>query len=99
MNDGAFEWDDEKAAANENLHGVSFETAKLVFRDIFAIDLIDDRADYGEERSILIGLAEATILTVVYAEREGRSRIISARRASRAEQDAYYAQHTGKFNA
>ena len=41
-------------------HGVSFELATTVFRDPFAIDRIDDRADYGENRFVIIGAAEET---------------------------------------
>jgi uncharacterized DUF497 family protein len=41
-----FEWDDEKAKANERDHGVSFDEAKEVFDDDFAIDEHDD-APYG----------------------------------------------------
>jgi uncharacterized DUF497 family protein len=47
-----FEWHDAKAAANVRAHGVSFELAKTVFRDPFAIERLDDRADYGEERLV-----------------------------------------------
>jgi uncharacterized DUF497 family protein len=57
-----FEWDNAKAQANLRAHGVSFDLAKSVFKDPFAIELCDDREDYGEERFILIGL---------YPDREG----------------------------
>jgi uncharacterized protein len=43
MQDEAFEWDDRKAALNWHNHGVSFEMAREVFQDIFAIEWIDDR--------------------------------------------------------
>jgi len=88
----AFEWDETKAAENYAKHGVSFETATKVFRDPFAIERLDDREDYGEERFILIGTAEAVVLTVVYTERDGRIRIISARRATKHEQDDYFVE-------
>ena len=49
-----------------------------VFRDPFAIERIDDRADYGEERFVIVGMAAGIIiLFVAYAEREERIRIIS----------------------
>jgi putative transcriptional regulator len=57
-----FEWHDAKAAANVRAHGVSFELAKTVFRDPFAIERLDDRADCGEERLVMIGMAEGNIL-------------------------------------
>lgn len=86
-----FEWHDAKAAANLQAHGVSFELAKTVFRDPFAVERLDDREDYGEERFVLIGMAEGNVtLFVAYTEREGRMRIISARRATQNEQDDYF---------
>ena len=87
-----FEWDEAKAAENYAKHGVSFEMATLVFKDPFAIERLDDRADYGEDRFILTGLAEGTLLTVVHTERNGRIRIISARQATRHEQDDYFSE-------
>jgi hypothetical protein len=50
MKDAAFEWDNATAAENYAKHGVDFETARQVFRDPFAVERIDDREDYGEER-------------------------------------------------
>jgi uncharacterized DUF497 family protein len=50
MVDDDFEWDDDKATANARKHGVTFEEARGVFRDPLAIELIDDRAAYGEDR-------------------------------------------------
>jgi uncharacterized DUF497 family protein len=83
-----FEWDDAKAKANWNTHGVSFELARTVFRDPFAIERLDDRESYSEERFIIIGMAEGhLILFVAYTERQDRIRIISARRATQREQD------------
>jgi uncharacterized DUF497 family protein len=45
-----FEWHDAKAQGNFLRHGVGFELAKTVFKDPFAIERVDDRNDYGEER-------------------------------------------------
>lgn len=88
-----FEWDDEKAAANLRKHGVSFETAAKAFRDPFAVEWIDDREDYGEERTILLGQADGSILVVVYTERDERIRLISARKALENEKDIYYREN------
>ncbi len=93
INDDAFEWDETKAAANYASHGVSFETAREVFKDPFAIERLDDRESYGEERFILIGMAEGAVLTIVHTERAGRFRLISARRATKHEQDDYFSQN------
>ncbi len=88
-----FEWDDDKAALNYAKHGVSFELATEVFKDPFGIERLDDREDYGEDRFILIGSAEGSILTVVFTERSGRIRIISARQATKREQDDYFTEN------
>ncbi|MGD0865469.1 MAG: BrnT family toxin [Rhizomicrobium sp.] len=92
MKDDAFEWDDGKAAENYANHGIGFELAKQVFRDLFAVERLDDREDYGEDRFILIGIVEQLVLCVAYTEREGRIRLISARRATKREQDDYFTQ-------
>ncbi|HVP56351.1 MAG TPA: BrnT family toxin [Candidatus Eisenbacteria bacterium] len=90
-----FEWDAAKARANWKKHGVSFELATTVFRDPFAIELVDDREDYGEERLLLIGMVESQVLLhVAFTEREDTIRIISARRATQHEQDEYFRQNS-----
>jgi uncharacterized DUF497 family protein len=88
-----FESDDEKAAANLRKHGVSFEFAAMAFRDPLGIEWTDDREGYGEVRTILLAMADGSILVVVYTERESRIRLISARRATRYEQDRYYREN------
>lgn len=93
MNDDDFEWDDAKAAANYAKHGVSFRRARLAFADPFGIAEYDDREDYGEDRFTRTGMVEGTLLFVSYTERGERIRIISARRATRDEQDDYYQQN------
>jgi uncharacterized DUF497 family protein len=89
-----FEWDKAKAEANFRRHGVSFDLAKAVFRDPFAIERLDDREEHGEERFVIIGVAEGRVLLfVACTEREERIRIISARRATQNEQDDYFRQN------
>jgi uncharacterized DUF497 family protein len=91
-----FEWRSAKAEANQSAHGVSFDLAKTVFEDPFAIERLDDRVDYGETRFVMIGMAERNILLfVAYTERKNneRIRIISARRATQDEQDDYFRQN------
>lgn len=89
-----FEWDDAKAAANLQQHGVAFSEAVKAFRDPFAVERSDDRLDYGEERVNLVGMCDGTLLHVTYTERNDRTRIISARRAERHEQDDYYRENS-----
>jgi uncharacterized DUF497 family protein len=70
-------------------HGISFELAKAVFEDPFAIGFLDDRQDYGEERFVLLGRAQGSLLYVAYTERMDAVRIISARRATKNERETY----------
>jgi uncharacterized protein len=93
MEDENFEWRDKKAAKNLREHGIAFDKAVKVFADPFAVEWIDEREAYGEERCILLGMCEGVILHVTYTERGERIRIISARRAERHEQDNYYRQN------
>jgi len=52
-----FAWHDAKAEANLQAHGVSFDLAKTVFEDPLAVERLDDREDYGEERFVIVGMA------------------------------------------
>ncbi|WP_462121026.1 BrnT family toxin [Methylorubrum thiocyanatum] len=92
-----FEWDPAKAASDLRKHGVSFETAELVFRDPFALTFLD-RIERGELRWLTIGMVGSTkIISVAHADREedenGNTteiiRIISARKAVPAEKRRY----------
>ena len=87
-----FSWTPKKAAANLRKHGVSFETAKEVFIDDARIDELDDEP--SEERWRVIGRAAGKILFVVYTEDSGIDavHIISAREATRREQERYLDQ-------
>jgi uncharacterized DUF497 family protein len=86
-----FEWHGAKADTNLQAHGVSFDLAKTVFKDPFAVERLDDREEYGEERFVIVGMAAGgVVLFVAYTEREGRMRTISARRATQNEQDDYF---------
>jgi uncharacterized DUF497 family protein len=89
-----FEWDDDKAAGNLRDHGLAFHEAIKAFSDLFAVEWIDTREDYGEERIKLVGLCNGTLVHVTYTERGERIRIISARRAERHEQDDYYRENS-----
>jgi hypothetical protein len=85
-----FEWDDEKAKANERDHGVSFEEAVEVFDDEFALEEYDVAHSEDEPRFNIIGFSSRRLLLVVYAERqEDVIRIISAWKASRKYREAY----------
>jgi len=86
-----FEWDDQKAQSNFEKHGVSFDFAASVFRDVNRIEWQDTRKDYGEVRLVTVGCPVTKIcLSVVYTERKSVIRIISARVASKKERSSYY---------
>ncbi len=90
-----FEWDNNKAEVNLAKHGVSFETAALVFDDPSQVAWVDDRFAYGEERWLVLGIVQDRILAVAFVWSEGSSRgeeiirLISARKASRKERELY----------
>ena len=87
-----FEWDEAKNRRNVEKHGVSFELAQKIF-DGPVVTWIDDREHHGEDRYISIGMVEAiATLVVVHMDRAGRTRLISARPASRRERRNYHAQ-------
>lgn len=84
----AYQWDRDKAAANLRKHGVDFADAVSVFSDDLAVTITDKRFD--EERFITIGMdALGRVLVVVYTWRNDEIRIISARQATRYEQNQY----------
>ena len=86
-----FVWDSEKAKINKKKHKVSFETAARVFLDENQIDNYDIAHSNYEERIKIIGRV-GKILSVIYTERGDRNRIISARHATKDEEDEYYEQ-------
>ncbi len=87
-----YEWDDAKAAENHHKHGVDFLDAIAVLEDPNRLEEIDTRFEYGEERIQIIGMAHGQVLFVIAMLRDANTcRIISARKATRHEQDRYYA--------
>ena len=88
-----FAWNKNKAAANVKKHGVSFEEAKTVFNDEHALLIHDPDHSEQEDRFILLGMsyrARTLIVCHCYKETKGIIRIISARVASKKEQDQYW---------
>lgn len=85
-----FEWDENKNTSNKAKHGISFETAALVFNDKNRVELYDElHSTADEERIITIGKVH-DVFFVVYTERNDKIRLISARIAEKAEKEAYY---------
>jgi uncharacterized DUF497 family protein len=90
MKDEFFEWDDAKAASNWRGHGVSFEMARDMFKDIFAVEWVDSGQDEHEDRFVAIGMVENRLLFVAYTMRGETIRIISARKAEPYERRRYH---------
>ena len=87
-----FEWDAAKAAANLTKHGVNFSEAMSVFGDPLEVTIPDPVHSDEEARFVSVGLSEMSrLLVVAYTEREGRIRIISARKAAPRERRYYEA--------
>lgn len=85
-----FEWDSDKAEANLRKHGVSFDEAVTVFGDPLSVLLSDPDHSEGEERYLVLGQsAQGRLLVVAFVERPPRTRIISARLATRRERNDY----------
>ena len=85
-----FEWDPAKDAANLQKHGLSFSDAVDIF-DGPVLTLADTRQDYGEDRFLSVGeLAGVVVIVVVHTPRNGRTRLISARRANERERRLYH---------
>jgi uncharacterized DUF497 family protein len=85
------EWDPAKDDYNQRKRGISFADACCVFMDPNRTE-VEDHGDYDEERMVVTGRVGAIILVVVYTERNGKERVISARKAEPREEKHYYAR-------
>ena len=81
-----FDWSDEKAKNNRRKHGVGFEEATQIFENAI---LARHEIHETEDRYAAIGLSGARALVVVFTERSGNIRIISARKATASERRRY----------
>lgn len=84
-----FEWDDAKDEANQHKHSIGFDEAKDVFGDPQLLIEDSTRPEHGERRSKAIGRVGHFLIAVIFTRRQGRLRIISARRARRDERERY----------
>lgn len=88
----SFEWDAAKSVSNKRKHGVSFEEARSVFYDEFAMQFFDADNSVSEDRFLMLGFSdEARLLMVCHCERDDGNiiRIISARKATKNESNFY----------
>ena len=92
MNEIKFTWDNQKALENQRKHGISFEEATTVFADENARLKHDPDHSQEEDRFIFLGFSSKLRLLVVihaYRQDEKEIRIISARKATKAERQQY----------
>lgn len=87
-----FEWDNQKALTNERKHGITFADAESVFSDENARLIFDPEHSLEEDRYIILGISSLHGLLVVshiYKQNDQIIRIISARKATKKEQQKY----------
>ena len=94
-----FEWNIEKENINITRHKLNFTDASHVFADVFQLNLYDADHSDDEDRWVVIGeIPVMKIVVVVHTLAQGqhgedsRVRIISARKATRKEREAYFAR-------
>ncbi len=93
-----FEWDEDKNQSNITKHGIDFQQAKRVFEDPNVLTYEDTRFNYKKIREISVGQLLLTtqqkiiIAVVVHTDRDGKVRLISARKASKRERKIYEQQ-------
>ncbi len=84
-----FTWDENKRLSNMKKHGIDFADVPAIFEgDVFTIE--DTRLDYGETRYITFGLLEYRVIVVAHTDENEVIRIISARKATKNEEKAYF---------
>lgn len=86
-----YEWDEQKRKANLRKHGFDFVEAAKVFAGV-TLSILDDREDYGEERYVTLGLLKNTVVVIAHTEQPDLIRVISMRKATRYEEENYFAQ-------
>lgn len=85
-----FDWDPTKAARNLKDHQVAFEEASTVFGDPLAMLMADPDHSEEEERYLVLGMSlRSRLLVVSFVERPPKTRLISAREATRHERRQY----------
>jgi len=92
MKDLCFEWNEAKSKANIRKHGISFEEAKSVFFDEYALLIADPDHSETEDRFLLLGLSAKLRLLLVchcFEVDDNLIRVISCRKGTRKEMSLY----------
>jgi len=93
MNKLKFEWDQKKDLSNIKKHGISFDEAQTAFYDEYAIHFFDPDHSEHEDRFLLLGTSfklKTLVICHCFREEETVVRIISARKADKGEEQAYW---------
>lgn len=83
-----FEYDPAKSETNEIKHGIAFGRARALWKDPRRVEFTARFED--EDRSGLIAELDSKLWTAVFTNRDGKTRIISVRRARNYEKKLYY---------
>lgn len=84
-----FSWSESKRKPNIRTHGLDFIDAALVFEGV-TYTFEDDRLSYAEQRFVTLGLLAGVPVLIVHTEDKYEIRIISFRKATRAEARIYF---------
>lgn len=84
-----FEWDEKKRKSNLRTHEIDFVDIESLF-DGLTVTILDNRFDYGETRYVTLGLLNGIVLAIVHTETNEVIRFISARKATKYEEENYF---------
>ena len=83
-----YDWDENKRVANLAKHNIDFKDAEN-FDWSSAIETIDDRFNYREERWVALGFIDNRLHVLTYTIRGENIRLISLRKANKRESEYY----------
>jgi len=83
-------FDPKKDAINQKKHGLSLAFGEKVIADPHAIELIDDRIPYGEDRWNILGMVEGKVYVTTYTDRDDGVRYISVQAADKRQTNLYF---------
>jgi uncharacterized DUF497 family protein len=84
-----FDWSDAKRRQNASKHGIDLADCQKVFEGR-TVTAVDARFAYGEQRFVTTGFLGDIVVVIVHTETADTIRLISARKANRHEQKAFF---------
>ena len=85
-----FEFDKDKSESNKRKHGISFESARKLWKDPHRVEVPTIWVE--ETRILLIAKLEKEIWAAIYTLRNKKIRIISVRKARNNEKKVYHSR-------